>query len=245
MPHSEFEEYDEEELEAAYAAENSSGAGGRSYEYADNDDLELSDDRELDDDRDLVERRDAADRHEVDGDHDDYLDEDEEHYADDSEAVSARARAYRPGRGGFDPEIAELTARAKYSFRQRIVVAMLLAAVITGFAAGLTMPMLWWAHGAIDLSLVGYLTYLRRQVRIEENIRQRRMARLANSRPRPAPRVHTRPAELAEPARPVARIAPAPVHHPGATRVELDDEDPVFDELDEPAPVNYRRAVGE
>ena len=29
-------------------------------------------------------------------------------------------------------------------------------------------PVLWWAHGAIDVVLVGYLIYLRRQVRLED-----------------------------------------------------------------------------
>src|SRR5690349_19144548 len=32
-------------------------------------------------------------------------------------------RRYRPGRGGFDPEAAAVIARAKYSFRQRVVLA--------------------------------------------------------------------------------------------------------------------------
>ena len=43
----------------------------------------------------------------------------------------------------------------------------------------------------------------------------------------------------------VARLVPAPIHHPGATRLELDDEDPAFDELDAPGAPHYRRAVGE
>src|SRR3954465_15577652 len=37
-------------------------------------------------------------------------------------AERAERAGYRPGRGGFDPEAAEIAARAKYSFRQRIVV---------------------------------------------------------------------------------------------------------------------------
>ena len=43
---------------------------------------------------------------------------------------------YRAGRGGFDAEAAALTARARYAFRQRVVLAMLVLAVATGVVAG-------------------------------------------------------------------------------------------------------------
>src|SRR5699024_473259 len=42
-------------------------------------------------------------------------------------------------------------------------------------------PVLWWLHAIVDVSLVGYLVYLRRQVRIENEIRERRTARLRGS----------------------------------------------------------------
>lgn len=105
---------------------------------------------------------------------------------DDAEPVQRR---YRPGRGGFDPEAAEITARAKYAYRQRVVLILLIAAVASAIVAAVVAPMLWWLHGAVDVALVGYLGYLRRQVRIEEEIRQRRMARYAGGgrRPRRAP----------------------------------------------------------
>ena len=89
---------------------------------------------------------------------------------------------YRAGRGGFDAEAAALTARARYAFRQRVVLAMLVLAVATGVVAGVALPVLWWAHGAVDVLLVGYLVYLRRQVRMEEAIRARRAARMAGTR---------------------------------------------------------------
>ena len=89
---------------------------------------------------------------------------------------------YRAGRGGFDAEAAALTARARYAFRQRVVLAMLVLAVATGVVAGVALPVLWWAHGAVDVLLVGYLVYLRRQVRMEEAIRARRTARMAGTR---------------------------------------------------------------
>ncbi|MFC7612889.1 gephyrin-like molybdotransferase receptor GlpR [Actinokineospora soli] len=142
-------------------------------------------------------------------------------------------RRYRPGRGGFDPDAAARAARAKYAFRQRVVVLMLVAAVATAVAAGMAVSWLWWVHGGIDLLLVGYLSYLRRQVRIEDEIRRRRLARMQAAR-----RHHARPVEDYVAARP----RPA---HPGAVVVDIDDEDPWFDDLGDPRELSYRRAVGE
>jgi Flp pilus assembly protein TadB len=170
---------------------------------------------------------------------------------------------YRPGRGGFDPEAAEIAARAKYGFRQRIVVSLLVIAVITGVVAGVVYPLAWWGHGAIDVVLVGYLVYLRRQVRIEEEIRQRRLARFNSTRaPRrpssPAPsaspspeeedHAETEDVEVVEPVRrEVVERRPSPTSRVrrSAVVVDLDDEDPAFEELDEPGTGPYRRAVGE
>ncbi|MGW4520145.1 divisome protein SepX/GlpR [Amycolatopsis sp. NPDC004378] len=168
---------------------------------------------------------------------------------------------YRPGRGGFDPEAAEIAARAKYSFRQRIVVILLAAAVVTAAVAGFVMPMVWWGHAAADVALVGYLVYLRRQVRIEEEIRQRRLARFNSTRaprrsePRPAFEAQSEPepepaedVDVIEPVRrEVVERRPSPTSRVrrSAVVVDLDDEDPAFEELDEPGTGPYRRAVGE
>jgi hypothetical protein len=94
-------------------------------------------------------------------------------------------RGYRPGRGGYNPQAAAITARARCAFRQRVVVTLLLLAVGTAVAAVFTLPQLWFAHAAVDVVLVGYLAYLRRQVRVEEAIRRRRSARI--TAPRRAP----------------------------------------------------------
>jgi len=160
-------------------------------------------------------------------------------------------RRYRPGRGGFDPHAAALAAKAKYAFRQRVVVAMILSAIITAVVAAVSVTQLWLLHGGIDLALVSYLGYLRRQVRIEEEIRQRRLARMSTVRRSHA---HPRPdldAQATDELETVPRrehgivTQPAPTSHHGAVVVDLDDEDPVFDELDEPDVLPYRRAVGE
>jgi hypothetical protein len=94
----------------------------------------------------------------------------------------AGAPRYRPGRGGYDPQAAALTARARYAVRQRVVLILLVLAVGTAGAAVSAVPLLWWAHGGVDLLLVGYLVYLRRQVLVEEAIRRRRSARIGATR---------------------------------------------------------------
>jgi hypothetical protein len=94
-----------------------------------------------------------------------------------------QAPRYRPGRGGYDAEAAEAAAAARYVFRQRLVFGLALLAVATGLAAGgLALANGWYVHAAVDLCLLGYLAYLRRQVRLEQSIRARRAARMAGSR---------------------------------------------------------------
>jgi hypothetical protein len=78
-----------------------------------------------------------------------------------------------------------MAARARYAFRQRVVLFLLVLAVGSAVAAYFTVPQLWWGHGGVDAVLVGYLTYLRRQVRVEEAIRRRRSARVGTSRRAP------------------------------------------------------------
>jgi len=152
-------------------------------------------------------------------------------------------------------------AQARYAFRRRVVAFMLITSLVTGLLAGILYPMVWWGHAAVDLALVGYLVYLRRQVRIEEDIRARRQSRLAHARRRsaPAPAPAARPeqtrAPVVEEAEPEVEepqesgLAPRPVFRhrtrPGTIVVEADDEDPVFVELDGPQYQPYRRAAGE
>ncbi|EHR63162.1 divisome protein SepX/GlpR [Saccharomonospora cyanea] len=160
-------------------------------------------------------------------------------------------RRYRPGRGGFDPEAAALAARAKYAFRQRVVVVLLLTVVSTAVVAGFVLPVVWWVHGAADLTLVAYLVYLRRQVRIEEEIRQRRLARLrAASRrtPRradPLEDIEVLPNEPGDVVGAERKPMPTTRVRRQAVVVDLEDEDPAFHELDDPGRYSYRRAAGE
>ncbi|WP_026452954.1 divisome protein SepX/GlpR [Saccharomonospora iraqiensis] len=165
--------------------------------------------------------------------------------------VPGRPRRYRPGRGGFDPEAAARTAKAKYSFRQRVVILLLLTAATTGVVAGVTLPVLWWAHGVVDAVLIGYLGYLRRQVRIEEEIRQRRLARMraasrrTPSRPDPLAEIEVLRSDGVGVVGNERKPMPTSRVRRQAVVVDLEDEDPAFHELDDPGHLPYRRAVGE
>lgn len=162
-------------------------------------------------------------------------------------------RRYRPGRGGYDPELAAQVARAKYAFRQRVVLGLAVGAVAALVLAFTASSLLWWVHAMLAVAVAGYLGYLRRQVRIEEEVRQRRTARLAGSRASaPPPEIpyevpvdvaHDEQEPVEEP--PVRAAAPAPAVHTTAVALDLDDEDPMFEELKPTFEPRYRRAVGE
>lgn len=195
---------------------------------------------------------DPGDEADVDPDlYDEHWTEDRSHPVH-GEDVRA-GRRYRPGRGGFDPEAAALAAKAKYTRRQRIVLLMLLLAITTALVAALTVPLAWWGHGGVDLILMAYLTYLRRQVRIEADVRNRRLARLSAARDTAEPgEYETREYETDDEPDPVpernaqqATSAPPVRMTHSAETVEIDDEDPIFDELDEHTWEPYRRAAGE
>ncbi|MGV9666157.1 divisome protein SepX/GlpR [Nocardia niigatensis] len=159
----------------------------------------------------------------------------------------------RRGRGGFDPEADAAARAARYTFRQRAVLGLVLSTLILA-AAGLAISaVLWWLCALSGTVLVAYLGYLRRQVRIEEDIRRRRAARLARKRAEDDE-------DAAEPHRPER---PRPDREQTRTQlrravlVESDDEDPLFEHLDlfdaaaaratrqRAAGARERRAVGE
>ena len=143
----------------------------------------------------------------------------------------------RPARGGFDPEAGEATRAYRYQQRRRITLILLIATVAFSVAAFLFVSWLWIGAAVSLTLLVGYLSYLRRQVRIEAAIRQKRMERLQRAR-------QIRP-EYARPQRRTSRAGMSAVA-PGRTVVDLEDDDPGFDDLEEfRQPVTYRRAAGQ
>jgi hypothetical protein len=193
-------------------------------------------------------------------------DQQDSNYTFDSSARSSSRddRRHRPGRGGFDPQAAEEAARARYAYRQRIVVFLIAAAVLTAIVAAVVLPVLWVLHALTDIGLVGYLAYLRRQVRIENEIRQRRLARynhtVVSRDVRASERLST-PMDDASSAGAFGegnapetersfvgverKPSPASRIRRHAVVVDLDDEDPAFHELNEHIPQTFRQAVGE
>lgn len=179
------------------------------------------------------------------GAYDEYEEYDEER----AEDPRYRPVPRRRGRGGFDPEAAERTRAYKYSRRRKVTLILLLATLASAVAAYFLTAAAWSATAVFGLLLVAYLAYLRRQVRIEEDIRQRRLARLRRARQvRPE---YGRPAgEDAGPMVPEVARAEAATVAPQIGRgrrrpVEFDDDDPAFDELEYYQPVTYRKAAGQ
>lgn len=154
--------------------------------------------------------------------YEDYDDASEEH----EDGWERPAPRYRPGRGGFDPEAAAITARARYAFRQRVVLGLLITTVLSALIALIAVPALWWLTAVAGLGLVGYLVYLRRQVTMEESIRGRRAARMAGTRRPPA----AEDPELDEWARRGQDAAGPAAQDGDGHEDEVDDAD---DELDE------------
>lgn len=135
----------------------------------------------------------------------------------------------RRGRGGYDPEADAAARAARYTFRQRAVLALVLGALLCGGLAIAVAPPFWWGCGGAVTVLVTYLAYLRRQVRMEEEIRRRRSARLARDR-RSAeawPAGHAGSASHRGMDRDTARTL-----FRRSELLEPDDEDPVFEHLE-------------
>ncbi len=191
-------------------------------------------------------RRDDDSEPEVDHptDHVDDTVPDDESAADDR-AWERPPPRYRRGRGGFDPEADAEAARRRYAFRQRVVLALLVTALLTAVVAAVVLPVVWWAHAAVDLVLVAYLVYLRRQVREEAAIRERRAARMAGTR-RPAAADDRELDEWARRGRDITR-PPASDGPDGSDEADPDEDlvDELGDELDEDGDTTRVRGVGE
>jgi hypothetical protein len=165
--------------------------------------------------------------------------------ADADDVAGYRPRAYRPGRGGFDADAAAAAAHARYAFRQRVALGLIAVAVLSLLAALVVTPVLWWLHVLTDIGLVGYLVFLRRQTRIEDEVRRRRLARLTGER-RALEARRERQVEHEARLADVGRWGPADeldedadgcVDHRDEDPGEDPDEDPGEDEdLDVPAP---------
>lgn len=164
-----------------------------------------------------------------------YIDDTSGLEAEDEPEPEAMATA-QPGRRRrmASTATAEAVTARKYRFRKRTLTVMATVMVLTAALSFTVSADLWWACGAAAAVTVLYLAYLRRQTRIEEQVRRRRQQRMARS-----PRGEEAGEPFAE--RPVDRDiddVPSRLRRPGAVVLDIDDEDPIFEHLDE---VRYSR----
>ncbi|MGW4101343.1 divisome protein SepX/GlpR [Mycobacterium sp. NPDC004974] len=114
---------------------------------------------------------------------------------------------------------AEISAR-KFQFRKRVLAVLAATLLFSAGAALLVTPSAWWVFGGAGTLTVLYLAYLRRQTRIEEQLRRRRAQRMARSR---LGVENTDDHKL--------DVVPARLRRPGAVVLDIDDEDPIFEHL--------------
>lgn len=153
--------------------------------------------------------------------------EEEYEYVPDSSGIEAAPDAEPAGavrRRRYESKTAEAVSARKYRFRKRMVTSMAVTLLASAVLAYLVAPWAWWLCAAVGAVTVLYLGYLRRQTRIEEQLRRRRAQRIRRSR---------LGVENAED--PELDVVPARLRRPGAAVLEIDDEDPVFAHLDEVA----------
>jgi hypothetical protein len=129
-------------------------------------------------------------------------------------APAARERRY-------ESKTAAAVSARKYRFRKNTLLTMAVLLVASAAAAFLLSPSAWWVCGGVGAITLLYLAYLRRQTRIEERLRRRRMQRMARSR---LGVENTQDRDL--------DVMPARLRQPGAAVLEIDDEDPEFEHLD-------------
>ena len=127
----------------------------------------------------------------------------------------------RRGRGGYDPVAAEAAAQKRYK-RRRVIFLVLAVLLIPMIAAAAVLGGLVWIAPAAWCGVIAfYLAALRSQVRLEKELRQRRLAQMRRAR-----------AQRAEYGYREEEETPAPSFHGQYSLVDVDDGDPLFDHLE-------------
>lgn len=129
----------------------------------------------------------------------------------------------RLGRGGWDPVAEKEKSATRYQRRQRTLLGLAVAVVLTvalGIVAG---GWTWWLAAVAGVLTVVYLVALRSQVRQERALQRRRVRHLRRAR------LGVRNADDE------ALKIPRNLRRPGAVVVEIDDESPDFVHL----PLSY------
>ena len=154
-------------------------------------------------------------------------DADQYEYIDDTSGIPIGEEPPRTATAAFDrrhrydaDKSAAVVAR-KYAARKRVLMVMALTLVLSAAAAFLLTSAAWWFFSVASVWTVLYLGYLRRQTRIEERVRRRRMQRMARSQ-LGVENTYDREYD----------VVPSRLRRPGAVVLEIDDEDPIFEHLD-------------
>jgi hypothetical protein len=176
----------------------------------------------------------AADEADDDADRDESdVAADEYEYVDDSSGLEPEEE--RPEHEDEDD------GACKYAFRKRVLMVMAVVLVGSATAAFEVSPAAWWLCGSATAVTLFYLAYLRRQTRIEEKVRRRRMQRMARAR-LGVENTYDRDYD----------VVPSRLRRPGAVVLEIDDEDPIFEHLENAmalraygGPRDLPRAVGQ
>jgi hypothetical protein len=121
----------------------------------------------------------------------------------------------------YESRSATVGAR-KFKFRKRMLTVLTLATIASAVAAFTVTPIAWWVCGSLGAVTLLYLGYLRRQTRIEERLRRRRAQRMARAR---LGVENTDDHEF--------DVVPSRLRRPGSVVLEIDDEDPIFEHLDD------------
>jgi len=136
----------------------------------------------------------------------------------------------------YESTTAAAVSARKYRFRKRMLLVMGVAILASAIVAYVVTPAMWWACGSVGAVTLLYLGYLRRQTRIEEQVRRRRAQRMARSR---LGVENTHDSEF--------DVVPSRLRRPGSVVLEIDDEDPIFEHLEYATYEDYylARAAGQ
>ncbi|ART68429.1 hypothetical protein BTO20_07425 [Mycobacterium dioxanotrophicus] len=163
----------------------------------------------------------TADEYEYVADSSGLESEPDEDGEDEAEEAPAAASVKESRSRRFESKTAAAVSARKYKFRKRVLAVFAALMVFTAAAAFLLTPSAWWVFGAVATVTVLYLGYLRRQTRIEEQLRRRRAQRMMRSR---LGVENTDDHKL--------DVVPSRLRRPGSVVLDIDDEDPIFEHLD-------------
>ena len=153
-------------------------------------------------------------------------DADQYEYIDDTSGIpiAEESPTAAPGyarRHRYDADHAAAVTARKFAFRRRVLMVMALVLIGSAATAFMATSSAWWFCGVASAATVLYLGYLRRQTRIEERVRRRRMQRMARSQ-LGVENTYDREYD----------VVPSRLRRPGSVVLEIDDEDPMFEHLD-------------